>query len=225
MWILYILGHMVYGYILSTAASKALRVKTSFYVLFLAPAIPDFDLYFMNLGLAHHTYSHSIIIWAPIFVVLFAFSGRTSIPYTIGIAQHFLLDDFLVGRVPLFLPLSGVQFGLSLGSIGRNEMALEVGAFIVAAIVAYRMNDIREALTINRKNITMVIPLFALVSLTLLFANEIHVNLLDYGFASGSVSLISISHVVLALFLAMSFGQGVRGLSQKKASPVTILVK
>ena len=105
-----------------------------------------------------------------------------------------------------------MEFGLSLGSTGRNEMVLEVGAFVVAAFVAYQMHDLREALTINRKNVMMVFPFTALVSLTLLFANGTGINLLDYGFASGSISLISVSHIVLALFLALSTVQGARGL-------------
>ena len=99
-----------------------------------------------------------------------------------------MLDDFLVGKVPLFLPLSEVQFGLGLSSAGRSEMAPDVGAFIIAAVVAYRMNDLREALTINRKKSMMITPLFVLVSLTLLFANENGINLLGYGFASWSFS-------------------------------------
>ncbi len=95
-------------------------------------------------------------------------------------------------------------------------MVLEVGAFVVASLVAYQVHDLREALTINRKNVMMSSPFVALVSLTLLFANETGINLLDYGFASGSISLISISHVVLTLFLALSMVQGARGLSHNR---------
>lgn len=219
------LGHMVWGYILSRLVSKGVRVKTPPYALLLASVVPDFDLYFLHLGLAHHTYSHSIIIWTPIFLVLLACFGLRSIPYVVGISQHFLVTDFLVGRVPLLLPVSKMEFGLGLGSTGRNEMVLEVGAFVVAALVAYQTGDLQEALTIGRENLRMIFPLFALVSLTLLFANETGVNLLNYGFASGSISLISVSHILLASFLALSFVQGLRSLGQRKVLSVATLTK
>ncbi|MCL4436128.1 MAG: hypothetical protein M1503_10100 [Thaumarchaeota archaeon] len=81
---------------------------------------------------------------------------------------------------------------------------------LLAALIAIRNGDFRSAVSIEPRNLLMCIPLIVLVSLTILFANENNTRLLEFGFASNSLTLISISHILLACFLAFSTLQGIR---------------
>lgn len=180
--------------------------------MLLASALPDFDLYLSFLGLPHATYTHSILIWAPAFSIAYlVFKGRF-IPYIVGIGQHMVVGDLLIGEIPLFLPLYSSEIGLHLGSSGRNQMLLEVGGFFIATMVAIKNGDLKQALAMSRSNMAMLVPLLMLITLTVIFSHDTGINLVEYGFASKSVTLIAVSHILLALFLALSAGQGVRGL-------------
>ncbi len=130
--------------------------------------------------------------------------------------QH-LFGDALVGTAPLLLPFSLESFGLGLGDQARYEAVIEVGMLLVAALIAYRNGDLRSALTVESRNIKMAAPLFILTSLTLLFANENNTHLLKYGFASSSMTLIAVSHILLAGFLALSTLQGIRGYMRQRS--------
>jgi membrane-bound metal-dependent hydrolase YbcI (DUF457 family) len=206
---------MAWGYVICNLAGRTLKIKVPTYLALLTGAIPDFDIYFLSFGVPHHELTHSIIFWAPIFLIAIFFFGKRSLPYSAGVFQH-LIGDALVGTVPLLLPFSSENFGLSLGVQGRNEVVFEVGMLLVATLIAYRNGDLRSALSIKRKNILMVLPLIALISLTLLFANETNVQLIDYGFASLSLIIIAISHILLACFLAFSTLQGIRGFTSPR---------
>lgn len=112
--------------------------------------------------------------------------------------------------------ITDAEFGLKLGALGRNEAVLEVGMLLVAGLIAYRNGDLREALFVERRNALMGIPLIALATLTILYANENSTHLLEYGFASSSLTLISVSHILLACVLAFSMLRGINGLAHRK---------
>lgn len=207
---------MAWSYVICKLVGRSLNLKVPAYFALLVGALPDFDIYFQSLGVAHHTYTHSIIVWAPVFLIVFLVYGVRSLPYVAGVAQHVLISDFLVGTVPLLLPLSGAEFGLSLGVLGRNEAVAEVGMLVLAVVIAYRNGELRSALSVDRRNVLMCAPLIVLVSLTILFANESKTRLLEYGFASGSLTVISVSHILLACFLVFSTLQGIRGHMHRK---------
>jgi len=207
---MYILGHMVWAYLIGRAAGKVVKADVPLFALLFLGVLPDFDLYFMWLGFPHHTYTHSFVVWLPVFLAVFLLFKRKSVPYIAVVAQHFLVADLLVGSVPLFLPVSELGVGLSLGFSTMSEVVLELGAMVVAAVYAYSRGDVQSSLKPVRSNVLLVVPLFALVSLTLLFANELGVTLLEYGFAGKSISLISSAHLMLAGFLALSTFQGLR---------------
>ncbi len=193
-----------------------MKVKVPTYLALLLGVVPDFDIYFLGIGFPHHVWTHSVVVWAPVFLIAFIALGKRSLLYSAGVAQHFLIADFLVGMVPLLLPFAGAEFGLNLGVQGRNEVFLEVGMLFFAALMAVGNGDFSLAVSVDRRNLLMSIPLAVLVSLTLLFANENKVRLLDYGFASNSLTLISVSHILLACFLTFSTLQGIRGYTHRK---------
>lgn len=202
---------MVWGYVVCRGVAKASGTGIPLYAALILGAVPDFDLYLVPFGFTHHTYSHSLLVWAPIFLGMLLIWRRRSLPYIAGIGQHFLIGDLLVGAVPLFLPLNDFQFGLNLAFQSRNDTILEVGMMLLGGLPAYKRGDLERSLAVDGRNVLMVLPLFGLVSLTLLFANEFNVDIIEHGFASVSLTLISISHIVLSLFLAVSTMRGIQG--------------
>jgi hypothetical protein len=216
--LLYILGHMVWSYVVCNLVGRGLKVKVPAYLALLMGVVPDFDIYFHELGVPHHTVTHSIIVWLPIFLIAFFVFGKRSLPYSAGVAQHFLIGDFLAGTVPLFIPVTWVEFGLNLGIQGRYEAILEVGVLVLAVLMAVRNGDFRSALSVDQRNLLMGIPLTVLVSLTVLFANDNNTRLLEFGFVSSSLTLISTAHILLACFLVCSVLQGIRGYNTHEKS-------
>lgn len=199
---------MTWSYVICNLVGRALKIKVPTYLALSMGAIPDFDIYFLGLGVAHHTFTHSIIIWVRLpdrvcrsrqaVAAIFSRSGPA-----------FSNRRFLGGNSSAPPSNYRGEFGLNLGVQGRNEVILEVGTLLLAALMAVRSGDFRSAISVDRRNLLMIIPLIVLVSLTVLVANENHMHFLEYGFASNSITLISISHILLACFLAFSMLQGI----------------
>lgn len=206
---LYALGHVVYGYVVVRLCDSVFKKRTSPWLALTAGLIPDFDLYFSSLGLQHHTWTHSIIFWLP-FVMLVYFK-RDLIPVYLGILQHFMVDDILVGTVPILLPLSSIRIGFGLGVPSVADTILELSGLVLAVILAYLNGDISQLLSKKPQSLLSVIPLLAMSSTTLIASTEFKVNLVQYGFASLKISLISVGHIVLGCFLLASAIQGIRG--------------
>ena len=200
---MHVLGHMAWSYIFCKSAGRSLNITVPMYLALLIGAIPDFDIYFFFAGSYHGTYTHSILTWFPVFITLLLIFRKRSIPYLIGISTHFL-GDFLTNEIPFLLPILGTDFGLLLGNNDYYAPLLEIGALIVATFIAYSNGDLRSSMQMRTKNMLSFIPLFVLISLTLLFASEFNINIIQHGFKGLSLSLISISHIILALFLTLS---------------------
>ena len=207
---LYALGHMVLGYLVVRIFDRVCRTRTKTWIALTVGMIPDVDLLFVPFGLEHHTYTHSILLWLPLLV--FVFFSRSFLPVYMGIVQH-MLDDMLVGPVPLFLPLSSVQIGLNLGVPSTADTLLECGSFIVATIIAYNNGDIAKLLSRIPESLWSIIPLGAVSSMTLIASQEFKVNLVSCAFSSKNLTLISLSHLVIAAFLTLSCFQGIRALA------------
>jgi hypothetical protein len=120
----------------------------------------------------------------------------------------------LVGPVPLFLPLSRIQFGFNFGMPSTPDTLMECASFLVAALVAYRNGDIRRLLSVKPESFWSIIPLSAICSMTLVASQEFRVNLATYAFAGKNLSIISLSHITIAAFLTLSCLQGVRALAK-----------
>jgi hypothetical protein len=74
-------------------------------------------------------------------MVVLVYWKRGSLPYVVAVLQHLVVGDFLVGRVPLFLPLSNVRVGLNLGLPSVADAILESGSVVVAILVMWRSGD------------------------------------------------------------------------------------
>ena len=207
---MFLLGHSCWSYLFSKATGRKLNVNLPAYPALLSGILPDFDIYFQPY-LVHHTYTHSLIVIIPIVLVLTYFFGRLGFAFSIGILSH-LLGDFLVGTIPILYPFYPNSFdvGLNLGIPSLADTALEIGAFGLVLVYAYRNGDYKLVLKPTRDSLLLAIPLFALVTLTLLFAGDRSIPLAEFAFSRRALTVITVGHILLSGILALGVLQGFR---------------
>src|SRR5207247_6570017 len=154
---------------------------------------------------------HSLIVIIPIVLLLTYFFGRLGFAFSIGILSH-PLGDFLVGTIPLLYPFYPNSFdvGLNLGIPSLADTALEIGAFGLVLVYAYRNGDYKLVLRPTRDSLLLAIPLFALVTLTLLFAGDRSIPLAEFAFSRRALTIITLGHILLSGILALCVRQGFR---------------
>ncbi len=206
---MFLLGHSCWSYLFSKATGRELNVNLPAYLALLSGILPDFDIYFQPY-LVHHTYTHSLVIVVPVILVLTYFFGRLGFAFSIGILSH-LLGDFLVGTIPLLYPLlPNSDVGLNLGIPSLADTVLEIGAFALVLVYAYWNGDYKLILKPSRESLMLTIPLFALVTLTLLFAGDRSIPLAEFAFSRRALTAITLGHIVLSGILALGVLQGLR---------------
>ena len=206
---MFLLGHSCWSYLFSKANGRRLNVNLPAYLALISGILPDFDIYFQPY-LVHHTYTHSLIVIIPIVLLLTYFFGRLGFAFSIGILSH-LLGDFLVGSIPLLYPLyPNSDVGLNLGIPSLADTVLEIGAFGLVLVYAYRNGDYKLVLKPSRDSLLLVIPLFALVTLTLLFAGDRSIPLAEFAFSRRALTVITLGHILLSAILAVGVLQGFR---------------
>ena len=203
----------MFGYLTVRVLDRVCKTKTKTWIALTVGMIPDVDLYFTPFGLVHHTYTHSILLWLPLIPLLFY--STSFIPIYFGMVQH-MLDDALVGTVPVLLPLSSVTIGINLGVPSVADTLLEGGAFLAVVLVAYRNGDLKKLLSVRRESFWSIIPLATLSSMTLIASREFKVSLTSYAFSSKNLSIISLCHILVAVFLLISCIQGLRPLNKRR---------
>jgi hypothetical protein len=206
---MFLLGHSCWSYLFSKATGRELNVNLPAYLALLSGILPDFDIYFQPY-LVHHTYTHSLIVIIPVVIVLTYFFGRLGFAFSVGILSH-LLGDFLVGTIPLLYPLlPNSDVGLNLGIPSLADTILEIGAFALVLAYAYWNGDYKLILKPSRESLMLTIPLFALVTLTLLFAGDRSIPLAEFAFSRRALTAITLGHILLSGILALGVLQGLR---------------
>ncbi|OLD08876.1 MAG: hypothetical protein AUI95_02115 [Crenarchaeota archaeon 13_1_40CM_3_52_4] len=206
---MFLLGHSCWSYLFSKLTGRKLNVNLPAYLALLSGILPDFDIYFQPY-LIHHTYTHSLIVIVPVVLVLTYFFGRPGFAFSVGILSH-LLGDFIVGTIPLLYPLSpSSDVGLNLGIPSLADTVLEIGAFALVLVYAYRNGDYKLVLKTSRDSLLLAIPLFALVTLTLLFAGDRSIPLAEFAFSRRAFTVITLGHILLSGILALGVLQGFR---------------
>ncbi len=206
---MFLLGHSCWSYLFSKATGRELNVNLPAYLALLSGILPDFDIYFQPY-LVHHTYTHSLIVVVPVVIVLTYFFGRLGFAFSIGILSH-LLGDFLVGTIPLLYPLlPNSDVGLNLGIPSLADTVLEVGAFALVLVYAYRNGDYKLIVKPSRESLLLGIPLFALVTLTLLFTGDRSIPLAEFAFSRRALTVITLGHILLSGILALGVLQGLK---------------
>lgn len=206
---MFLLGHSCWSYLFSKATGRQVKVNLPAYLALLSGILPDFDIYFQPY-IVHHTYTHSLIVVVPVVIVLTYFFGRLGFTFSIGILSH-LLGDFLVGSIPLLYPLlPNSDVGLNLGIPSLADTVLEIGAFAFVLVYAYLNDDYKLVFKPSRGSLLLVIPLFALVTLTLLFAGDRSIPLAAFAFSRRALTVITLGHILLSGILALGVLQGLR---------------
>ncbi len=190
------------------------------YLALLSGILPDFDIYFQPY-IVHHTYTHSLIVIIPVVLALTYFFGRLGFAFSIGILSH-LLTDFLVGSIPLLYPVyPNSDVGLNLGIPSLADTILEIGALALVLVYAYWNGDYKLVLKPSRDSLLLVIPLFALVTLTLLFAGDKSIPLAEFAFSRRALTIITLGHILLSGILALGALQGFRWYLGNRRVPET----
>lgn len=206
---MFLLGHSCWSYLFSKATGRTLNTNMPAYLALLSGILPDFDIYFQPY-IVHHTYTHSLIVIVPVVIVLTYFFGRMGFAFSVGILSH-LLGDFLVGSIPLLYPvLPNSDVGLNLGIPSLADTVLEIGAFALVMVYAYWNGDYKLVLKPSRDSLLLAIPLFALVTLTLLFAGDRSIPLAEFAFSRRALTVITLGHILLSGILALGVLQGLR---------------
>jgi hypothetical protein len=212
---MFLLGHSCWSYLFSKTTGRRLNVNLPAYLALLSGILPDFDIYFQPY-LVHHTYTHSLLVIIPVVFVLTYFFGRLGIAFSVGILSH-LLGDFLVGTIPLLYPLyPRSDVGLNLGIPSLADTLLEIGAFALVLIYSYWNGDYKLVLKPSRDSLLLAIPLFALVTLTLLFAGDKSIPLAEFAFSRRALTLITVGHILLSGILGLGVLQGFRWYLEKR---------
>ncbi len=206
---MFLFGHSCWSYLASRATSRKLKVDLSLYLAFLARILPDFDVYFQTLlGYPlHHTYTHSPLVLGPISLVLAYRFRRLGVAFSTGLLSH-LLTDGIVGTVPLPLPVSTMEVGLHLGVPLLWDILLELGALGVVLIYIILNRDWKQLRHSKREGLKLSVPLFAIVSLSLIFAGDNNIHLIDLAFSRKALTAISVGHIILGAIFAIGIFQG-----------------
>jgi hypothetical protein len=201
---MYLLGHIAIGYLVAWAFARWRKQKISLWIAFTVGIVPDYDILFQGLGLLHHTYTHSLLLWAPIAVALILWK-RNTLPYVAGIMSHLLIGDFLVSSILPLLPLNNISIGLRLGMPSTADALLEPTFLLLMLIVMLLNGDIRRTFSGERRNLLMVIPLVSMFSLTWLAAEKPELGrLVTYGFSRLALETITIGQIILGLLFISS---------------------
>jgi len=200
---LYLLGHMALGYLFAWVVARGRRQTLVVWVALTAAVLPDFDLLFGGFGLAHETYTHSLVVWAPMVLLLVTWRSG-SLPYVAALLQHIVVGDFLIGSIPLLLPLSGAGFGLGLGMPSMPDALIEFSSLLIMVVVMVRSGDLRRLMSGSREGALMVVPLVSMVGLTWFAENgwapsvaEGVVRLFSYGFSTDALIIVSVGQILI----------------------------
>ena len=159
---------MAIAYLLGKGTSKALRTKLNIPTLLVLSILPDIDiLYDVIMGVEiHRGPTHSIITAVLVFIPIFLYFGKKTIPYFLALISHPLIGDFIVGgKLQLLWPLSSSQFGLhELGSyyidiFSPVNLVLEITLWVIASLILYKTGDWKVFFRADKTNLVLIIPI------------------------------------------------------------------
>ncbi|MGH9877574.1 MAG: metal-dependent hydrolase [Nitrososphaerales archaeon] len=218
---------MCWAYIAGRFCSSRLGVGINPYLVLFLGALPDIDVLLGGLGIEHRGITHSVLFWAVVFVPIFFKYRKRSIPYFVAVIQHILFGDLVVNRTDPFWPF-GFNIGLRVDLLSIENVLLETAGLVIFLILTTRNNGRKIFLGNNRRNVLSILPLLPLVTFVLfiyqqdvqfLLEHETESKALDKLASSATesnlISLVIITHSVLATFLVIPLIQGLRALTKK----------
>lgn len=158
---MFAVGHLALGYLTGKAASKLLDVKINVPLLFLASVLPDIDLF---LGLEHRGPTHSLIVYAAMFVPVFWLYGKQVVPVFVALAQHSLLGDLLIGSgVQVLWPAVSEWYGWQMQITSVLSISLEWTVFLMSLVLLWKTRDVMSLFQHHPFNLLLTIPVFTII--------------------------------------------------------------
>jgi len=211
---------MAWAYVWAVAFAGKRWGKLFVPAVLMLGVMPDVDLLLGGFGVEHHTFTHSLFFWFVLFAPFLAVYRLKSVPYLVAVVQHFAFGDFFVGEVMLFWPFSRSYFGFYAAMVSVLDVALETAGLLLAAGIMYFNGDLRRLLSVDMRNIPMFLPFLALVTSMLFLAVDWPIiPLVAYVWSRKLLTTIVLGHTILAIVLALSTLQGLRGLFNNREQP------
>jgi len=199
-------SHMVWGYVLGSLTSQAIRTKPKVALMLLMGALPDLDLYSREpygSVLGHHGISHSWLFIALAFAMPLGWNWRAALPLFAATIQHPLFGDLLVNEVPLFFPFSPQEVGLNLyRNSATASLILEgAGLFLILAIRGLRdpLSELKQPRAAN----VLLLPLLPLLlygeKLSLQYLSTEMVTYAAYGLVANTFAIALVAVATLSI--------------------------
>jgi membrane-bound metal-dependent hydrolase YbcI (DUF457 family) len=153
---MFAVGHLAIGYLSAKVSQKLLKTDINLPLIFFLSLIPDVDM--LIPGLVHRSATHSIIVLTLVFIPIFLFYGKTSIPYFVAITQHALVGDFFMGGIQMFWPLTSNWYGCGINVLSLTNISIEWATFLLAMIVLTKTNDLRLLFRSKKSNLLLTVP-------------------------------------------------------------------
>jgi len=153
---MFAIGHLVIGYLSAKASQKLLKTDINLPLIFFLSLIPDVDL--LIPGLVHRSATHSIIVLTLVFIPIFLYYRKTSIPYFVAITQHPLVGDFFMGRIQMLWPLISDWYGYTIDVRSFTNISIEWASFLLAMLVLTKTNDLRLLFKSGKSNLLLIVP-------------------------------------------------------------------
>jgi len=168
---MFAVGHLAIGYLSAKVFQKFLKTDINLPLVFFLSLIPDVDL--LIPGLVHRGITHSIIILTLVFIPIFLYYQKTSIPYFVAITQHSLVGDFFMGRIQMFWPLTSNWYGSGINVRSFTNISIEWASFLLAMIVLTKTNDLRLLFKSEKSNLLLIVPSGAILISSIISARAI----------------------------------------------------
>jgi membrane-bound metal-dependent hydrolase YbcI (DUF457 family) len=153
---MFAVGHLAIGYLSAKVSQKLLRTDINLPMIFFLSLVPDVDM--LIPGLVHRGITHSIIFLTLVFIPIFLFYRKTSVPYFVAITQHALVGDFFIGGIQVFWPLTSNWYGCGINVLSFTNISIEWASFLLAMIVLTKTNDLRLLFNPKKSNLLLIVP-------------------------------------------------------------------
>jgi len=153
---MFAVGHLAIGYLSAKVFQKILKTDFNLPMIFFLSLIPDVDL--LIPGLVHRGITHSIIVLTLMFIPIFLFYRKNSVPYFVAIVQHSLVGDFFMGRAQIFWPLTSIFYGGGIDMLSFMNISIECVSFLLAIIILTKTNDLRLLFKSQKPNLLLTVP-------------------------------------------------------------------
>ena len=174
--------------------------------------LPDIDILFENFGVLHRTVTHSLLTYSLLFIPLFIVFNWKAVPYFVAVISHFVFGDLLIGQVALLWPLNQSFIGFNFTMSSLTDITIESIGLLLAVVIIIYNGDLKRTLSVQKRNLLMALPLFAIFVSGLYFASRwpsLNAFFADV-LSSNLLIVLALGHIVLIGFLAVSALQGLR---------------